>query len=84
MWIHSAMSLRAWDLVGLPDGVKPIDGKWVYALKTDIKGNFIEAKAPWVARGFQQVKGVDYNKTFAATIRPNTTRMLLTIAAVKR
>ena len=50
--IRLAMSLRAWDLVGLPNGVKPINGKWVYAPKTDVKGNFIEAKTRWVARGF--------------------------------
>ena len=25
--IRSAMALRAWDLVGLPDGVRSIDGK---------------------------------------------------------
>ena len=81
--IKSAMALRAWDLVGLPNGVKPIDGKWVYAPKTDVKGNFIEAKARWVARGFQQVKGVDYDETYAATIRPDTIRMLLAIAVVK-
>ena len=81
--IRSAMSLRAWDLARLPAGVKPIDGKWVYTPKTDVKGNFIEAKARWVARGFQQVKGVDYDETYAATIQPDTTRMLLAIAAVK-
>ena len=81
--IKLAMALRAWDLVGLRIGVKPIDGKWVYAPKTDIKGDFVEPKAHWVARGFQQVKGVNYNKTYAATIRPDTTRTLLAIAAVK-
>ena len=81
--IKSAMALRAWDLVGLPNGVKPIDGKWVYAPKTDVNGNFVEAKARWVARGFQQVKGVDYDETYAATIRPDTTRTLLAIAAAK-
>ena len=51
--ISLVISLRAWDLVGLPDGVKPIDNKWVYALKTDVIGNFIKAKARWVTRGFQ-------------------------------
>ena len=81
--IKQAMALNAWDLVGIPTGVKPIDGKWVFSPKTDIKGNFIEAKARWVARGFQQVKGVDYDETYAAVVRPDTTRTLLAVAAVK-
>ena len=51
--------------------------------KTDVAGNFIEAEARWVARGFQQVRGIDYDETYAATVRPDTTRTLLAIAAVK-
>ena len=43
--IRSAIALRAWDLIRLPDGVRPINSKWVYALKTDVKSKFIEAKA---------------------------------------
>ena len=50
--IKLAIALRAWDFVGLLHGVKPINGKWVYALKTNIKGNFMEPKARWVIRGF--------------------------------
>ena len=51
MWIKAivkeirlAMALRAWDLVGLPDGVKPINGKWVYTPKTDVRDTFVKAK----------------------------------------
>ena len=43
--IKLTMALRAWDFIRLLDGVKPINGKWVYALKINIKGNFIKAKA---------------------------------------
>ena len=66
--IRSVIALRAWDLIGLLDGVKPINSKWVYTLKIDVKGKFVETKARWVTQGFQQVKGVDYDETYAATI----------------
>ena len=79
--IKTAMALKAWDLVEKPDNVRAIDGKWIPTIKTDIKGNFVKRKARWVARGFQQVKGVDYDQTYSATVRPDTTRLLLAIAA---
>ena len=39
------------------------------------------AKATIVAKGYSQVKGVDYYETWAPTPRPATTRMLLHLAA---
>ena len=43
--IKSAISLNAWDLVEKPDDVRPLDGKWVYSIKTDVNKKFIKAKA---------------------------------------
>ena len=41
-----------WDLVELPEGVKPIGCKWIFKTKQDSKGNIIRYKACLVTKGF--------------------------------
>ena len=42
---------------------------------------YLQYKARWVAKGFQQKLGVDFGETFANTVTPTTYRLLLAIAA---
>jgi hypothetical protein len=64
----------------LPKGRRVVTTRLVLAKKTQPK---IKYKARLVARGFQQVEGLDYTETFASTSIPPTWRVLLAIAAVK-
>ena len=41
-----------WDLVPLPEGVKPIGCKWIFKTKRDSKGDVERYKAYLVAKGF--------------------------------
>ena len=72
---------NTWQLVELPPGVKPITAKWVFKIKRDGEGRVIRYKARLVARGFEQVEGVDYNETFAPVTKYSTTRSVLAFAA---
>ncbi|RDY14606.1 hypothetical protein CR513_00304, partial [Mucuna pruriens] len=54
-----------WDLVELPEGVKPIGCKWIFKTKKDSKGNIERYKTRLVAKDFTQKEGIDYKETFS-------------------
>jgi len=62
----------------LPNNANIIDTKWVFTTKeNNIK------KARLVARGFQQIKNVDYTDTYSPTVQTDTLRITISIAASK-
>ena len=77
--IKSLVDNNTYDLVYLPPGHKVIGGRWVYALKLT-PPNIYTFKARYVAKGFSQRPGVNYDMTFAPTARIATIRILLNIA----
>jgi hypothetical protein len=68
-------------LVDPPDGVKPIECKWIYKKKTGMDGNVHIHKARLVAKGFRQVQGVDYDETFLLLVMLKSIQIILAIAA---
>ena len=68
----------------VPHGRKPIGCKWVLKIKRGSDGEIIKYKARLVAKGFSQRHGIDYNHTFAPTVKLSAVRMLLTIAALEK
>ena len=63
--MESMYENQVWDLVIPPEGVKPIECKWIFKRKTDTDGNVTIHKARLAAKGFRQVQGVDYDETFS-------------------
>ena len=72
---------KTWKLVVRPTHQRVLGGKWVYKLKRGLGGEVTRYKARWVVRGFEQRYGIDFNKTFAAVVKPMTYKALFAIAA---
>ena len=55
------VGLNAFEFVDVvPDGVKGVNARWVFAWEVDKDGNIVKPKARLVARGFSQVRTVDF------------------------
>jgi hypothetical protein len=78
--IDSMGENQVWSLVDPPDGVRPIECKWIYK-KKDMDGNVHIYKARLVAKGFRQVQGVDYDETFSPLAMLKSIGIILAIAA---
>ena len=81
--LQSLEANHTWDIIDRPDGINPIDTKWVFKVKMLPNGQIDKYKARLCARGFTQQHGVDYFETFAPVIRMESLRILLALAAVK-
>ena len=81
--IRSLNEKGTWQIVKRPKDVNIVSSKWVFAVKTDVQGKIERFKARIVARGFSQKFGQDYHNTFAPTVRPDTWRTVLAIAAME-
>ena len=78
--MHALHESETFTLTELPEGRKAVGGRWVYTIKEDSQGSKIH-KARYVAKGFSQIKGIDYNETFAPTPNVASIRMLMQVAA---
>jgi hypothetical protein len=78
---NSIMKNDVWEVVPRPEGKSVVTSKWLYKLKHAADGSIEKYKARFVARGFSQVEGVDYDETFAPVARYTSIRAVISIAA---
>ena len=48
-----------------PEGKCIVSSIWIYKIQHAVDGNIVGYKARFVARGFSQKEGIDYEETFA-------------------
>ena len=78
----SLMENRTWILVPPHPGRTIVKCKWVYKIKYTSTGAIDKYKALLVAKGYSQVHGIDYDKTFSPVIKHDSVRVLFAIVAV--
>jgi hypothetical protein len=80
---NSLLKNQTWDLVPLPSGRKIFRCRWVYRTKSAANGQINRYKVRLVAKGFQQVHGIDYDETFALVAKMDSIRLALSIVTTK-
>jgi hypothetical protein len=78
---YSIMRNDVWEIVLRPEGKLAVTSKWLYKVKHAADGNVDKYKARFVARGFSQKEGVDYEETFSPVARYSSIRAILSIAS---
>ncbi len=72
---------KTWELTELLKSWKVFSGRLVYKNKYGLTGAVKRYKAHWVAKGFQQVEGIDYDETFASVVKSMIWKSLLALGA---
>eukprot|EP00253_Pinus_taeda_P008095 PITA_08095 len=78
---QSIMKNGVWEIVPGPENKFVVTSKWIYKIKHAGDGRIDKYKARFVARGFSQEEGIDYEETFAPTTRYTTIRSLISLEA---
>jgi hypothetical protein len=77
----SLIGRHTWDLVRLPAGRKTVRCKWVFKTKRHANGSIARYKVRLCGKGFSQVHGLDFNETFAPTVKFTTLRVVFSLVA---
>jgi hypothetical protein len=77
----SLIQNHAYDIMDLPSGKRALTSRFVFKRKIGADGRVTKNKARMVARGFQQVQGIDFQETYAAVVKTASYRVLFALAA---
>ena len=70
----------AWEMVPRPVGKLVVGSRWIYKVKQATDGSVEKYKARFVARGFSQVEGIDYEETFTIFAMYSSIRSILALS----
>ena len=71
----------AWEIVPRPEGKSVVGSRWIYKVKQAADRSVEKYKARFVARGFSQIEGIDYEETFAPVARYYSIQTILALSA---
>jgi hypothetical protein len=78
---QSIMKNDVWEIVPRPKEKSIVTSKWVYKIKHAADGSMDKYKARFVARGFSQKEGEDYDKKISTVARYTSIRSIMSLVA---
>ena len=76
----SIVQNNVWDVVPRLEDKSVVSSCWLYKVKKVADGSVEKHKTRFVAQGFSQVEGIDYDDTFAPIARFSSIRPILAIS----
>lgn len=70
-----------WEVVPRPINKSVVSSRWFYKVKQVTDGNVEKQKARFLAIGFSQVEGIDYDETFDRVARYSSVKSIIALSA---
>ena len=80
---NSILKNDVWDIVPSPKNKSVVSSKWLFKIKHAANGSIDKYKTRFVARGFSQKEGIDYEENFSPVDRYTSVRTFLAISTSK-
>lgn len=79
---QSIMKNDVWKVVLRQEGKSAVTSRWIYKIKHVADGSVEKYKARFMARGFSEREGIDYDETFAPVARYTSIRGIISLVAI--
>jgi len=80
---QSLLDNNTWEVVDRPDNIPVIKSKWIFQKKLNSDGTIKRYKARFVAKGFSQIHGINYDQVYSPTASMALLRLMVAIAVSK-
>jgi hypothetical protein len=78
---QSIIKNDVWEIVPRSNSKDVVSSRWIFKIKHTTDGSIEKYKARFVARGFSQKEGIDYEEPFAPVARYTSIRAIIALAA---
>jgi hypothetical protein len=78
---QSIIKNDVWEIVPRPNSKDVVSSRWLFKIKHDVDGSIEKYKTRFVARGFSQKEGIEYEETFAPVARYTSIRTIIALTA---
>ena len=78
------MKNDVWDILPKQKNKSVVSLKWIYKIKHVVDGSIQKYKARFVAIGFSQKEGIDYEETFSLVARYTSIRTIMALASMMK
>jgi hypothetical protein len=78
---QSIIKNDVWEIVPRPNSKDVVSSRWLFKIKHVADGSIEKYKTRFVARGFSQKEGIDYEETFTPVAKYTSIRTIIALAA---